>query len=178
MRLYFVASLILFSSALDLPVPDASRFEVLIAGRAVTAPDDDERRGTLEFFDPGSPVTRWLESRHPERLERLRALPPQELVASMISGLERVLPTALVLFLPFLALALKVLYLRTRTLYVLAYAAAGAAALLAYLPLALRRVYRQSWPWTALKTAVLLVAYVQLPRLTVELAMVSVAWRL
>ncbi len=118
LRLYFVASLVLFSSALDLPVPDVRHFDVIVAGRTVHEADEGERRGNLDFFDSSSWLTRSVLDRYPERAERLFELPPQDLAAGLIRGLERVLPTALILFLPILALALKLLYVRTGTLYV------------------------------------------------------------
>ena len=118
LRLYFVASLLLFSSALDLPVPDVRHFDVVVAGKTVSKAEIGERRGTLDFFTSNSWLTRAVLQRYANRLDRILALPPQDLAARLMTGLERVLPAALILFLPFLALALKLLYLRTGTLYV------------------------------------------------------------
>lgn len=118
LRLYFVASLVLFSSALDLPVPDVRHFDMLVAGKTVHEAEDGERRGNLDFFRSDSWLTQSVLERYPERVERLFELPPQDLAAGLLQGFERVLPTALILFLPILALALKLLYVRTDTLYV------------------------------------------------------------
>jgi len=118
LRLYFVASLLLFSSALDLPVPDVRHFDVVVGGTTVHEAADGQRSGNLNFFKSDSLLTRWAMDHYPERIERLLALPPQDLATALIEGLEQVLPTALILFLPFLALALKLLYVRTGTLYV------------------------------------------------------------
>ena len=211
LRLYFVASLVLFSSALDLPVPDIRHFDVIVAGTTVHEAEDGERHGNLDFFDSGSWLTRSVLERYPERVERLFELPPQDLAAGLIQGLERVLPTALILFLPFLALALKLLYVRTGTLYVehlvfavhfqsalflglatvwlvttvarlhvlaaiLGYVAISLSLLGAYLPLALRHVYRQGRGWTALKTIALVLAYAKLLQFVVELSMLTILW--
>jgi hypothetical protein len=213
LRLYFVASLVLFSSALDLPVPDVRQLDVVVAGTTVHEADDGERRGKLEFFTSTSWLTRGVLERNPERFARLLERPAQDLATALFAGLERVLPTALILFLPFLALALKLLYVRTGTLYVdhlvfavhfqsalflglaavwlvttvarlhvfvamLGYVAVGLSFLGVYLPLALRRVYRQGGGWTALKTLALVLAYAKLLQFVVELSMLTILWSL
>ncbi len=44
--------------------------------------------------------------------------PPQQVLDGLFAGLRRVLPSAFILFVPFLALGLKALYLRKKILYV------------------------------------------------------------
>jgi hypothetical protein len=117
-RLYMLASLILFSSVLTLRAPDASEVDLYLAGELVTAAPAARERPDVTIFEPDSAFSRWLTARSAERIERLRELPPQALVDRVFSALRRALPAALVLFLPFLALALKLLYIRTGTLYV------------------------------------------------------------
>ncbi len=75
-------------------------------------------RVNLTLFQNDSMVNAWIASRRATQLEQLRALPPQEALDRLFAGLRRVLPTALVFFVPFLALGLKALYLRRKILYV------------------------------------------------------------
>ena len=150
-----------------------------------------------------------------DRLDRFRELPRQELVDKLFSGLRRMLPLTLILFVPFLALGLKLLYIRGRaehTLYLdhlvfslhyqtalffalsatwlvtrlaglelvvsaLAYAATALAMLVVYLPMALRRFYRQPRLWTAVKTVVLLFVYLELLPDVMTLSVMVAIWQ-
>lgn len=117
-RLYLVASLLLFSTALSLRAPDAGEVNFYLAGQLVTEAPADPDRLNLTLFETDSLINRWLARLQARELEELRRLPPQELLDQLFAGLRRVLPSALVLFVPFLALALKALYLRSGVLYV------------------------------------------------------------
>lgn len=128
-RFYLLASVVLFSTVLTLRPPDASGIDIYIGGELVSAADtapipigglDDEAAPkvsrSLQFLSPGGLSVRLAG----ERIERLKALPRDEIVEMIFSGLRRMLPTTLVLFVPFLALGLKLLYIRGRadhTLY-------------------------------------------------------------
>lgn len=120
MRLYVVASVVLFSSLLNLQAPRVGEIEFFIGGDRVVAPQtprEGERRVvTLDAGD--SWLVHWWVDDFDATLERLRRMPPQELLNQLFAGLRRFLPVALIVFLPFLALALKLLYLRSEALYV------------------------------------------------------------
>lgn len=132
-RLYLLASLVLFSTALTLKAPDASTWEITIGGQRVGGPADDAApdpaaegsqvqvgsakanvKHTLEFLDDGTLVGRFLVYLAGDRIERLHHLPPQQAVDQQFAGLRRTLPATLILFVPLLALGLKLLYIRRR----------------------------------------------------------------
>jgi hypothetical protein len=118
-RLYAIASLALFSSVLSLEPPSAARVALSIAGEQVTTPrSGDGSRTRVVLFEPDSLALTWLARQFPGRLAALRAMPPQTLLHTLFGGLKAALPALLILFLPFLALGLKVLYVRTGTLFV------------------------------------------------------------
>jgi hypothetical protein len=129
MRLYLLASLIVFSTILSLETPDVSSdFDIIIGGEVVSPGipvSDPSAIGTdgkasptvkrsLQLLKNNTALDRWLIGLYGDRLERLKARPRGELLDILFSGLRRVLPLTLILFVPFLALALKVLYLRKR----------------------------------------------------------------
>ena len=120
-----MASVVLFSTVLTLAVPDAAEYEITIAGQRVGMQSSDERtiqvgsktakvRKTLDFWNDDSVVGRWFVSLAGDRIGRLRNSPPERVVATLFTGLRRMLPLALVLFVPLLALVLKLLYIRRR----------------------------------------------------------------
>lgn len=213
LRLYMVASLVLFSSVLALRAPDASEVDFFVAGVRVTAAPDIPERPNLSILAPDSNVLWWMAGRLTDRVERLREVPPQDLLDSLFADLRRVLPASLILFLPFLALALKLLYLRGATLYVdhvvfavhfqcalflalalawllaravglgdlprvLTYVVVGFLVMVVYLPVALRRVYRQPRWLTGVKTLLLIVCYAQLLKFVASIPMLFLILRL
>lgn len=119
LRLYFLSSLALFSTVLTLDAPDASRVDIYVAGELVNERTDEQAgmRGNLQFLKPDTALGRWIIRHSPDRLERFRTLPAQELLDRVFTSLRRTLPAALILFVPFLALGLKILYLRSRAFY-------------------------------------------------------------
>ena len=118
MRLYVLASLLLVSSLLALRAPDASEVSFRIAGKLVTAEETADAGRQVTLFAPESPSMRWIGGRWEERLERLQQAPPQRVLDQLFAGLRRMLPAALVLSLPLLAVVLKLLFVRTGTLLV------------------------------------------------------------
>ncbi|MEM1246194.1 MAG: DUF3667 domain-containing protein [Acidobacteriota bacterium] len=118
-RLYLVTSL-LFFLLVGIPAPDVSRANVYIGddliGREVPL---ESATGRMQLFeiDESSFLYRFFPS-FEERLNALKTLPVQQLVDRYFAGLERTIPTALIVFVPFLALALKLLYVRRGVLYV------------------------------------------------------------
>ncbi len=129
-RLYLLASLALFSSVLTLESRSADGLDIYIGGeligseRAVTesfAPQIFGSESTItvrrsiRFLDGQTLADRWVRELAGARIDRLRALPREEIVAMLFSGLRRALPLTLILFVPFLALALKLLYIRGRS---------------------------------------------------------------
>lgn len=117
MRLYLLASLLLFSSVLTLQPPDVRTVNLTVGGVPLHEADSDgtDAEVNLELFKPGQVSTRVLSL--DEQVERLRSRPPQEVVDTLFASLRRVLPAALILCLPLLGLVLKLLYIRTGTLY-------------------------------------------------------------
>lgn len=220
-RLYLLASLILFSTILTLESPDATGLNIYLAGEALGAESTDEEvTRTLSFWDDKSFVGRWLIGIADDRIDKLRQMPKQEVVDIIFAGLSRVLPLTLILFVPFLALGLKVLYHPFRrvtreravhTLYLdhlvfslhyqsalffaaalvwlvvqiigiefatsaLVYAFIFIAMILVYLPMALRRFYRESRLKTALKTLLVLFVYSRLLGLAIGLSAMYTVW--
>jgi hypothetical protein len=110
-RLYLLASLVVFSTLLTLDAPVDTEFTLIIADRVV----GEEATGTvqrkLEVLGGDGAVNRWLLDAAGAQVDHLLALPRQEIIERIFSGLRRMLPTTLILFVPFLALGLKLLYL-------------------------------------------------------------------
>ncbi len=117
-RLYLIASLLLFSSILSLETPDAEKVNLSFAGELITSETPVPGRLNLSLFEGESWVVRWLQRQEGDTLSALRQQPPQEILDAVFGGMRRVLPSALILFVPFLALALRLLYLRSGVLYV------------------------------------------------------------
>ena len=186
-RLYLLASLILFSTILTLEVPADTGFDLTIGGELVGIKAGGKVHRSLAFLEDKGLLGRWALEVASDRVDRLRRMPRQEILEMLFAGMRRMLPSTLILFVPFLGLTLKLLYLRGRakhTQYLdhlvfalhfqsalflalalawlvtrpvgadflvsaIAWAVVGMAMLFVYLPLALRRFYGQSWPWTA-----------------------------
>jgi hypothetical protein len=117
LRLYLVASLILFATAFDLGVPDVADVNLYVNGTLVTGPHVPGRL-TLRMADTQSWLSRWIADRNPDRMAALTAQPPEALLHASFASIRRALPLGLILFLPMLALALKLLYARRGVLYV------------------------------------------------------------
>lgn len=198
-RVYFVASL-LFFLLVGFPAPDARNYNVMVGDVLLDRdePDPALTRMTLTFGE-SSWLGRAAEPYLSAKRERLTAMSAQDLLDGLFAGLERTLPAALILYVPVLALALKVTNVRRPFFYVdhlvfaLHYQSALFLALIlarfansaglgnifpaigtylitflvvgpAYLLLALKRVYEQSWPRTILKGLALVVLYLVLIR--------------
>ncbi len=129
-RLYLVASLLLFSTLLTLEPPDAEGLDLFIGGERVGAgvaemptrsvefrvgPNTtDKASRRLEFLDDSTLLGRLLVDIAGDRIGRLHALPAKKVLETLFLGLGRILPLALILFVPLLALGLKLLYIRRR----------------------------------------------------------------
>lgn len=186
MRLYLVASLIFFF-LFSLTPPDVADKNVFVGDQVIgrDAPDP-EAAGEMRFDFNTGPGSGWLALRLEAQEKRFRQMEPQVLVNAIYDGIARALPKALILFLPLLALVLKLLFLRSKVLYfdhfifalhfqsflfclfsvswfvpipAILWLACFVLVAPVYLMLAMRRVYRQSWMRISLKTAVLLFAY-------------------
>ena len=118
-RLYLLASLVLFSTVLALEGLDATDWDVYVAGELVSdrSAAEGEAKRELEILGSKTALERWIVAHEGEKIERLRALPPQEIVDLFFSTIRRFWPAALILFVPFLALAVQLLYLRSHALY-------------------------------------------------------------
>ena len=117
LRLYLTASVLLFSSVLALTPPNANDINLFVAGELVTGPIKGGRPA-IRIMEPSDRSTRWILNRYTDRFDELKRRPPQELVNRLAEQLRSVLPMALILFVPVLALALKLLYIRSGVLYV------------------------------------------------------------
>ena len=117
-RLYLLASVLLFSSLLSLKAPDATRVNLWIADKQLIVATVDEDNLNLRLTSSGSAYELWMAREYAEEFDELSRLPPQQVLDSLFASLRRVLPGAFILFVPFLAFGLKVLYLRKRILYV------------------------------------------------------------
>lgn len=191
MRLYLVASLFFFF-LFSLTPPDVSEKNVFIGDQVIgrDAPDPNAK-GNVQFdfeIEPGSTFD-FLRPKMESQKEKFRQMDPQVFVDAVYAGIASNLPKALILFLPLLALILKVLFLRSGVLYydhfifalhfqsflfclfsVSWFVPVPAVFWLMffvlvapfYLFLAMRRVYRQGRLWILLKTAVLVFAYLVL----------------
>lgn len=158
-------------------------------GEAVSA---DGVQSHIELLRIKSPWLRkivrpWLAP----QVDKLSRMDPQLLINSVFGAVERAIPAALFLFLPLLAGAMKILFWRLKGLYfdhlifalhfqtfffltlTTAYLFRGTpffmyvmiAALAAtpfYLGVALRTMWEQGWFWIAVKTMVLVLAYIYL----------------
>jgi hypothetical protein len=131
-RLYLVASLVLFSTALTLQAPDASEYEIFLGSQRVgsPAPVDPGKtvelqfgsrtgdvRKSLQLLDDGNLLEGLMLRMAGDRIARLQTLPEQQVVEMLFGGLRRMLPPMLILFVPLLALGLKLLYIRRRALH-------------------------------------------------------------
>lgn len=118
-RLYLIASLLLFSSVLSIETLDATNVNVYVAGELVHTAADGSTKNQFSLFEKQTWPTRLVYgSGYGERLEEIKQIPAQALIDGVFAGTGRVMPIALICFVPFLALALTVLFWRTRTLYV------------------------------------------------------------
>ncbi len=203
MRLYLVASLFFFF-LFSLTPPDVSDANVFVGDQVIgrDAPDPDASGNVSFDFDPGSDgLFWWLQPRMQAQQEKFRQMEPQVLINAIYAGIAGALPKALILFLPLLALILKLLFLRSGILYFdhFIFALHLQSFLFClfslswflpvpaifwlfffvlvtpvYLMLALRRVYRQGWIWIVLKTGVLIFAYLFVLLMVFSVALVWV----
>lgn len=117
-RLYAVASLLLFSSALSLDPPKASEVNLYIDDQLVTSERPIPGRWKISLSSSDATQKSWFAGQADEKIGRLRERSPQAILDATSASMRRVLPLGLILLLPFFALALKLLYLRTKTLFV------------------------------------------------------------
>lgn len=117
LRLYLLASLALFSTLLTLDPPDAANVNLYIGGELVSEATTEESARDIQIIGRDSLFGRHLETVWAEKFDAFRQQPPQELLDSLFGTLRRYLPAALIGFVPFLAVGLKLLYLKTGTLF-------------------------------------------------------------
>ncbi len=193
LRMYLVISLIFFV-IFQIKPPDVTETPVYVAGELVgpVKPEPADGSGLKTSFSILSPPEEatWFSVLIEDGLlagkkERFQEMDPQELIDQLFGGLQRHLKLGLFVFLPLLALVLRLLFLRSGSLYFdhLIFAlhfqsffflclslvsifgspwVYGLVCLIiapAYLLLALRRVYRQRWRWLVPKFLALGLAY-------------------
>ncbi|MEM7352372.1 MAG: DUF3667 domain-containing protein [Acidobacteriota bacterium] len=186
LRNYLFLSLVFFM-LFSIESPDVSNFDVFIGDEQVAEAKspDSKNRITLNNSDPNTWLGKQFKSLLDEQFDRFKEMDPQLLVSRLAGGIQSSLPTSLFVFLPLLALALKLLFLRSPRLYfdhlifalhfqsflflalslnwflhnAWLYLATIFLLVPLHLLLALRRVYRQRWRWIIPKWLVLLVSY-------------------
>ncbi len=192
LRMYLVISVVFFL-IFEIKAPDVSRTEVYIAGELV-GPAQPKQEGaalktSFQLFSPPDEAT-WLTVLVEDQLlagkkEKFRQMDPQKLFDQIFGGVQRHVKVGLFVFLPLLALALKLLFLRSGSLYfdhlIFAlyfqsflflslslvwifhsswlYALVWLVVAPVYLLRALRHVYRQRWRWLVPKFLALGLAY-------------------
>jgi hypothetical protein len=118
-RVYLLSSLVFFV-LVGFPAPDADECNVyvgdVLVGREEPVPGLTDLK--LETVDDSTRLGRWVGERLLPSHEHLQAMEPQELLDGFFGGMERVVPTTLIFFVPILALALKLLYVRQPFFYV------------------------------------------------------------
>ncbi len=193
LRMYLVISLVFFV-IFQITPPDVSQIDVYVGDELVgpakpEAGDGPQTRYEIQIMNAPDKTT-WLGALVEKHLlagkrERFRQMDPQELIDQLSYGLQRHVKLALFVFLPLLALALKLLFLRSASLYfdhlIFAlhfqsflflglslvwifhrpwlYFVTALVIVPLYLLLALRRVYRQRWRWIIPKLFALGLAY-------------------
>lgn len=118
-RIYFVTSL-LFFLFVGFPVPDADGYNVYVGGELIgrDAPSAGLPNIQLSGRTDRSQLGKTLAPLFQPQFEKLQAMPAQKLLDGFFAGLERTVPTTLIFFVPILALAIKLLYIRQPFFYV------------------------------------------------------------
>ena len=193
LRMYLVISLIFFV-IFQLEPPDVTETPVYIAGELVGPVKPKPTGGTQittswSIFSPPDEATWFTVLIEDELLagkkEQFKEMDPQDLMNRLTHGLQRHAKLGIFVFLPLLALALRLLFLRSGSLYFdhlifalhfqsflflclslvsvfgsfWVYALTWLVLLPGYLLLALRRVYKQRWRWLVPKFLALGLAY-------------------
>jgi len=117
-RIYLAMSLLLFLFV-SLPTPDANTVDVFVDGEVVGDREPSPDRGNFQFssVDSSSVLAETLQEWFGSPADRWKRMSAQQLLDGFVEGFERSLPRALILFVPFVALALKLLYIRKARLY-------------------------------------------------------------
>jgi len=120
-RLYLVISL-LFFFVFQIPTPDVSNDNVYINGILLgrDVPVEGQPNYSLVGFDTKdelSLVENWLNSMVLDKEAVLKSTNPQVTMEKLFNKLENFLPNLLILFLPFFAVLMKLLYFFKRRLY-------------------------------------------------------------
>lgn len=184
-RMYLVLSLLLFFFV-DIPVPEARNFNLYVGGKLVGREVEDPSLGRMEIgTTPEGQMMPILAPILEEKESKLQTMEPQLLLNKIFTKIEGSLSKALILFIPLLALILKLLFFREKRLYydhvifalhfqsffflliltawAISWLHTGGFLLLLlapiYLGLALHEVYGKTWPRTLLQLLFLLMSY-------------------
>lgn len=187
LRLYLVSSVVFFF-LFSLTPPDVSNTNVFVGDQVIgRAEPDPDATAVVQLLSirPGNPLAPRLEAQRGKFLEA----DPQQLIDTVYDASAKALSRAMILFLPMVALILKLLYVRCGRLYYdhVIFAAHVQSFLfsllslsffaplsvwlwllffllitISYMLFAMRRVYQQSWMWTVIKGGALVVSYVVL----------------
>ncbi|MEM7244668.1 MAG: DUF3667 domain-containing protein [Acidobacteriota bacterium] len=121
LRLYLFLS-VLFFLFVSIPRPDASNLVIMVDDVVIGDPGREGvstwrvQLGDVDMGE-GNWFSNWLAGKLQEQRERLQAMGPQELVNNVVAALNSAIPKALILFVPLLALVLRVLYVLTPWIY-------------------------------------------------------------
>ncbi|MEM7582600.1 MAG: DUF3667 domain-containing protein [Acidobacteriota bacterium] len=189
LRMYLVLSVVFFLLFSLQPI-DVSDVNVYVGDQLIGEAKDGSTNSIrifstgTEYEDP-SRFGQWLNARFAGQEERFKQMEAQALIDRLFMGLQNNLPRALFVFLPLLALALKVVFLRSGVLYFdhfifalhfqtflflllsvcwvfgsgKVYLGAGLLVAPIYLLLAMRRIYPGRQRWIVLRWLLLIVAW-------------------
>ncbi len=118
-RMYLVISLIFFF-VFEIPTPDVREQNVYLGNVLVgkEEPVPGQPYFSLIRFDENDPIFgQWLKGFMSDNLESLKTQDPQMVINRIFKELEELVPHALILFLPVVALILKLFYLFKKALY-------------------------------------------------------------
>ncbi len=207
LRMYLVISLAFFV-VFAIEPPDVSNVDIYVAGELLgpakpPVADGEQPRMSFGLLAAPEDATWFLEGRLLEgRRERFQQMDPQDFINGLYRGIQRHVKLALFIFLPLLALVLRLLFLRSGNLYfdhlifalhfqsflflglslarifgsAWVYALAWLVLFPLYLLLALRRVYHQRWRWLVAKFLALVLAYFILLVLVVSGVVLAAMW--
>ena len=117
-RVYLATSL-LFFLLVGLPVPDAADYNVYVDEVLVERVEPHPELPNLQLgLSRSGQLSELVAPLLEPKIDKLRTMSAQDLLEGFFGGLERNASTALIFFVPILALALKLLYLRRPFFYV------------------------------------------------------------
>ena len=110
-RMYLVIS-ILFLLIYEIPTPNVNNSNFYVSGELIGRDEPDPELGNFQLFMEDGIIEKWA----PDKAVELKERDPQELMQDMVSRINKYSSQVLILFIPILALVMKIL-LSKRYLY-------------------------------------------------------------